>query len=348
MLIAPLAEQKRIADKLDTVLARVDACRERLNRVPLLLKRFRQSVLVAATSGQLTDDWRVKNIDGLEIVDVEKLVDSLFSSEKTTGNFGKKYDRPLPIFDDEIALVIKNSCGWPLVRVGAICGCVVPNRDKPKTFSGTYPWLLTPHFHDQKIKFDYTKIEQGLSKEEVEKYSAKIIPIQSVIMSCVGRLGLSAVLEKESVINQQLHAFLPSDFILPKFLAYAIRANQKYYEAISTSTTVSYLNKTSCNSLPVPLPQIIEQQEIVRRVETLFAFADRLEARLATAQKAAERLTPALLAKAFRGELVPQDPNDEPASVLLERIRTERAAQATIPESRGRKVTEATCAKPSH
>ena len=69
-----------------------------------------------------------------------------------------------------------------------------------------------------------------------------------------------------------------------------------------------------------------EQTEIVRRVETLFAFADRLEARLKTAQTAADRLTPALLAKAFRGELVPQDPNDEPAAELLKRLAASRDA----------------------
>ena len=72
--------------------------------------------------------------------------------------------------------------------------------------------------------------------------------------------------------------------------------------------------------MQVALPPIEEQTEIVRRIETLFAFADRLEARLETAQTSANRLTPSLLAKAFRGELVPQDPNDEPASELLKRL----------------------------
>ena len=75
----------------------------------------------------------------------------------------------------------------------------------------------------------------------------------------------------------------------------------------------------------VNVPTIEEQTEIVRRVETLFAFADRLEARLAQAHTAATRLTPALLAKAFRGELVPQDPNDEPAAELLRRLQAQRA-----------------------
>ena len=77
-----------------------------------------------------------------------------------------------------------------------------------------------------------------------------------------------------------------------------------------------------------------EQHEIVRRVESLFAYADRLEARYTTARAQIERLTPALLAKAFRGELVPQDPNDEPASVLLERIRAAREAAPAKPKQR--------------
>jgi len=87
-------------------------------------------------------------------------------------------------------------------------------------------------------------------------------------------------------------------------------------------------------SLPISFPTIEEQTEIVRRVETLFAYADRLEARLAKAQTAVDRLTPALLAKAFRGELVPQDPDDEPAAELLKRLAAQRAASPAKPRRR--------------
>ncbi|KTT59963.1 specificity determinant HsdS [Pseudomonas oryzihabitans] len=76
----------------------------------------------------------------------------------------------------------------------------------------------------------------------------------------------------------------------------------------------------------VTYPSVPEQTEIVRRVEQLFAFADQLESRVRAAQARIDRLTQSILAKAFRGELVPQDPNDEPASVLLERIKAQRAA----------------------
>lgn len=98
------------------------------------------------------------------------------------------------------------------------------------------------------------------------------------------------------------------------------------------------INIGDVRALQVPLPPFKEQTEIVRRVEILFAFADRLQARLQSAQTAAERLTPALLAKAFRGELVPQDPNDEPAAELLRRLHEARAAEAPTKPKRGRKA----------
>ena len=100
----------------------------------------------------------------------------------------------------------------------------------------------------------------------------------------------------------------------------------------------AHFNVCSMKETPLPLPPVEEQTEIVRRVETLFAFADRLEARLAQAQTAATRLTPALLAKAFRGELVPQDPNDEPAAELLRRLLAERASAPKASAGRGRKA----------
>lgn len=97
--------------------------------------------------------------------------------------------------------------------------------------------------------------------------------------------------------------------------------------------------------MPILLPSLQEQAEIVRRVEALFSIADRLEARYQSALASFDRLTPALLAKAFRGELVPQDPNDEPASVLLERIRAQRAAEGSKPK-RGRGAAPGSAEEP--
>ncbi|MDO9010189.1 MAG: restriction endonuclease subunit S [Gallionella sp.] len=130
----------------------------------------------------------------------------------------------------------------------------------------------------------------------------------------------------EKVISKYLHVLFSS----PKVLAdIAGQAN-------STSQAAFGIKKM--RAFPLLLPSKQEQTEIVRRVGSLFAYADRLEARYAAARTQVEKLTPATLAKAFRGELVPQDPNDEPASVLLERIRAQRDEQATAKPKRGRKL----------
>ena len=212
-------------------------------------------------------------------------------------------------------------------------------------FSGGYHWLLTQHFEEQSIRIDYSKIEMGLSELEVSEYRAKVIAENSVVMTCVGRVGLSAVLSQKAVINQQLHAFIPNEYILPKFLAYIIRANIKYYEGKATSTTISYLNKTACNSLPIPLPAIEEQTEIVARVEQLFAYAEQIEQRVKDAQARVNHLTQAILAKAFSGELTAdwraQNPElisgDNSATALLARIKSERET-VVKPKKTGKKA----------
>lgn len=328
--LAPLAEQKVIAEKLDELLAQVDILKTRLTTIPTLLKRFRQSVLAAAVSGRLTEEWR--SLNPLKALDVNAVDDAQFASGSTQGNFGKKNDRSPPISSDEIKIVVNHVNGWPLIRVGAVCQSIVPNRDKPKTFSGGYHWLLTPHFSENSIYIDYEKIQYGLSEEEVVNYHAKVIDEGNVIMTCVGRVGLSAVISEKSVINQQLHAFVPNEYIVPEYLAYCIRANVRYYETKATSTTVSYLNKTSCNSLPIPLPPLEEQTEIVRRVEQLFAFADQIEQQVKNAQNRVNNLTQSILAKAFRGELTADWRAANPdlitgqnsAQALLAKIKAER------------------------
>lgn len=99
-------------------------------------------------------------------------------------------------------------------------------------------------------------------------------------------------------------------------------ATLEYMNVEKVDVARANLSLVDIGNVPVELPTRTEQTEIVRRVESIFAYADRLEARYTAARAQVEKLTPATLAKAFRGELVPQDPNDEPASVLLERIRT--------------------------
>ncbi|AZK89493.1 type I restriction-modification protein subunit S [Xanthomonas oryzae pv. oryzae] len=131
--------------------------------------------------------------------------------------------------------------------------------------------------------------------------------------------------------------FIPNkDDCIAQFIKYVIDDNKESLEALAPATAQKNINLKVLNQVKLRIPPIKEQTEIVRRVEQLFAYADQLEAKVTAAQQRIDALTQSLLAKAFRGELVPQDPSDEPASVLLERIRAQRAA--TPKPKRGRKA----------
>ena len=280
--VAPLNEQKRIADKLDTVLTRVDAVNSRLARVAPLLKRFRQSVLAAATSGRLTEDWR----GGRAVNETWRVI--------PLGKYVENHD-----------------------------GARVPISETLRTERrGAYPYYGASGVIDTIDGFTHEG-KFVLIGEDGANLVTRSKPIAFI---ATGKIW----------VNNHAHVLKCKEGASDEYLAY-------YINSIDLTPYVSgsaqpKLNQKNLNTIPVPVPPTEEQTEIVRRVETLFAFADRLEARLAQAQTAATRLTPALLAKAFRGELVPQDPNDEPAAELLRRLQAERATAPKASAGRGRKA----------
>jgi type I restriction enzyme S subunit len=160
--------------------------------------------------------------------------------------------------------------------------------------------------------------------------------LYSVVGASIG-IPVMVNVDQKFCFQRHIAILKPSEGTSPGFLHIIMASPEVFREAWSrtTGTAQPTLPLGALRTIPVSIPTLPEQQEIVRRVEALFAFADRIEARLASMQKTVERLTPATLAKAFRGELVPQDPNDEPASALLERFG--KQAEAKSPKSRRQK-----------
>ncbi|HRI61173.1 MAG TPA: restriction endonuclease subunit S [Saprospiraceae bacterium] len=204
--------------------------------------------------------------------------------------------------------------GWKWVKIGEYVGCIVPNRDKPKSFSGNIPWLTTPDLDENSISINFSKVNSGLTKEEAAAYKAKIIPIDSVIITCVGKFGVAAVIDSEVVINQQLHAFLPSKYFAPKFIAYNIISQKTYCERKSTSTTIAYLNKENCNSIPIPLCPLAEQHLIIQEIESRLSICDKLEETITQALQQSEALRQSILKRAFEGRLVSGESNRQERS----------------------------------
>ena len=157
---------------------------------------------------------------------------------------------------------------WEVVPVGDICRSIVPGRNKPKVFDGDIPWLTTPNIKG----LDYINADvDGLrvSSDELKSSGGRMIPEKSVIMSCVGDFGVSAVTNIEIVINQQLHAFVCPESLNPVFLCNQLRYRKPYMETIAAITTIPYLNKSKCESVPIALPGRPEQDAIAKAFETL-------------------------------------------------------------------------------
>lgn len=285
-VIPPLGEQRRIASKLDAVLAKAQVCRARLHRVPQILKKFREAVLEAAVSGRLTEEWRC---------------------------------------NAELA-------GWATKRAAEVC-TVVQSGGTPKAGfveAPGVPFLKVYNIVDQQVSFDYRPQYVPRNTHENELRKSRTLP-GDVLMNIVGPpLGKVAVVPRtypEWNINQAITLFRPGAEVSTSWIYIVLCSGRNVAEVIhDTRGSVGQVNisLSQCRDFLIPVPPGPEQLEIVRRVDELFALADALQGRYACALSRVEKLTPSVLAKAFRGELVPQDPNDEPAGKMLERIRAAR------------------------
>ena len=327
--LPPLPEQRAIVSKIEQLFSELDNGIANLKTAQEQLKVYRQAVLKKAFEGELTKKWREEQTN---LPTAEELLDQIKEERE------KRYKR------NEYYREVKESkhsilpYGWQWLKSGNICQSIVPNRDKPKSFSGNIPWLTTPDLSEDKIDIDFGRVIKGLTKEEVFKYNARLIPEESVIMTCVGNVGTVAVTGRECVINQQLHAFLTHPLINPRYLAYAVLYQKNYLLKESTSTTIAYLNKTKCNSVPIPYCSLPEQFQIVQEIESRLFVCDKVEESIKESLDKAEALRQSILKKAFEGKLLSEpeleacrkEPDWEPAEKLLERIREGKSSKPKI------------------
>ena len=159
-----------------------------------------------------------------------------------------------------------NEGNWEFDKVIEYADCIVPGRDKPKSFTGDIPWVTTNDLkHLSFTKESKDKI--GLSEDEISEVKARTVPSGSVLMTCVGDLGVVSIATQRMLVNQQLHSFQCKDSINNIFLMYALSFQTEYMYKRASTTTVPYLNKTNCNSIPVIKPPIDLQTEFALKVE---------------------------------------------------------------------------------
>ena len=314
--------------KIEEVLGQVTAARERLAKVPAILKRFRQSVLAAACSGRLTEDWRVKQ-PNLEISsDARSACDPPKEDDWST---------PLPPF-------------WLVGPAVAVASEVVDcPHSTPKWTEKGKICLRTTNFQPGRLDLSETRF---VSEETFRQRTSRIAPKSGDIVYSRegGILGIACEIPDgaQVCLGQRMMLMRVRRWMVPTFLMHVLNSptTLDVVKELTGGTASPHLNVADVKAFRIPVPSFAEQREIVRRVELLFARADEIERRVTAATQRVERVTQAVLAKAFRGELVPTEAelarregcDYEPASVLLERIRVERSEPMLRPGYRGRRA----------
>jgi type I restriction enzyme S subunit len=332
--LPPLPEQKRIVAKLDAILPRVKSAKARLEKIPRILKKFRQSVLAAACSGRLTEEWREKNPA------TETAEDLLLSMSH------ERAQR----YDDECRTAKKNGKRKPSNRFLIN----IPTIDYSYTKEIPETWTITNidylAFVTKLAGFEYTKYIKFKEVGEIPVVRAQNVQMGKFVESNIIFIDkeTSDFLERSQLFgrevlmvfigagtgnvclapsNKRWHlapnvAKIDVDCAFNKYLNFYLQS------PIGLQNTLSFMKETAQPSLSmetirqivVHLPPLPEHHEIVRRVEKLFSLADSLESKYKKAISRVEKIEQSVLAKAFRGELAEPDPDDEPAEELLKRI----------------------------
>ncbi|MDD2342533.1 MAG: restriction endonuclease subunit S [Tolumonas sp.] len=288
LLVAPLNEQIRIANKLDSILAKVDQAQARLEKIPTILKRFRQSVLATATSGGLTREWR----EGKELTtEWESVKLSTIISKIEAGKNIKCDERPPQ--DNEFGIIKISAVTWG-----------VYNEEQSKTLKNKSLFI-----EDRRVKVGDFLISRANTLE--------LLGMPVIVHKVTKNLMLS---------DKVLRLVMPTED--KAWLDIFLRSPSGRLEIQSRATgnqeSMRNIGQKALCDIDVLLPTPLEKAEIVQLVGILISHAEMVEKQYYTMKNRLDKLTQSILAKAFRGELVEQDPNDEPARQLLERIKKQR------------------------
>ncbi|MBP6518275.1 restriction endonuclease subunit S [Shewanella sp.] len=346
--LPPLAEQKVIANKLDELLAQVESTKARLDAIPAILKSFRQSVLAAAVSGKLTEEWRGEKtklpnsemlLTSIKKERFESWVSHELEKKKAKGikpkddKWKDKYPEPLSNYSDplqrtRIDEIPESWLKTNLDTVSIMTTGKTPSTTNEANWNGELPFISPAQVHKNGHILEPVRY--------VSELGSKTVPVvvkNSILIVCIGTVGKVGVLDSDAVINQQLNAITPLPMVLSRYMFYWSKNLYPWIIETSRATVnAAIINKSRLSEAPFALPSLEEQAEIVRRVEELFAFADKVEAQVNAAQLRVNNLTQSILAKAFRGELTADwraaNPElisgDNSAEALLEKIKVER------------------------
>jgi type I restriction enzyme S subunit len=348
--LPPMNEQRRIVEKIEALTARSRKARAALDDIPALLDQFRQSVLAAAFRGDLTADWRAQNPDVepaealLERIRVERRKrweenerrKRLIKSSSLEGKGTKKYKEAVAPDRNMVEVPEK----WLVISADQITFLITDGKHgdcQDQIDSGFY-FLSVKDLHDGNLYYENAR---QINKEDfLEVHFRTNLEVGDVLVTNAGTIGRAAVandpeLVKFTTFQKSVAILKPLKvFILSEYLALYVENAVSYLKERSSGTAVKNLLLKDLKEFTVALPSLSEQKEIVQRLEDFFILTEGLKENYQDVCDELDQLDRSILAEAFRGELVPQDPTDEPAALLLERIRAEREQLAGAKQKR--------------
>lgn len=350
--VAPLPEQQRIVAKIEELFSDLDAGVAALERVRAKLKRYRASVLNAAVTGKLTEAWRQQNptsepADKLlsrilderrkawEAEQLRKFAEAVKTPQGWQARFATIINTPTSTVDAD---------GWVTCRLDALCEIgtgTTPSRGNASYYNGTIPWVTSGAVNDPFV----TKSDEHVTETALAETRLRVYPKHTLIVALYGEgktRGKVSELLIPATVNQALGTLTmhPGGDECRRYLKISLLASYLSLRHQAAGGVQPNLNLALLSATTVRLPPLAEQAEIVAEVERRLSVVAAVEAEVEHGLKRAARLRQAILKRAFEGKLVPQDPADEPASVLLARVGDDSGASIEIrstPRSRGRK-----------
>jgi len=341
--LPPLAEQRRIVAAIETQFTRLDAGVAALERARTNLRRYRAAVLKAACEGRLVPtEAELARAEGREYESADRLLGRILAERRgrwEAEHPGKKYKEP----------ALPGTEGLPELPEGWAYSLIEPFLSTSRSGMKTGPFgsLLKKHEHQLEgvpvlgiENIEPTGYVSGnkifITEEKADQLSKYDVQPNDILISRSGTVG-EVCIAPEGLGNARfstnlMRIVLAPESMLPKFFRFLFHGSPFILDQVSelcSGSTRDFLNQKILKSIVFPLPPLAEQRRIVAEVERRLSVVEALEREMEAALARAQRLRQAVLKQAFEGRLVAQDPDDEPAAVLLERIRAARKARAT-------------------
>jgi type I restriction enzyme S subunit len=353
--LPPLPEQQRIVAKIEELFTKLDVGVDALKKARTQLGRYRQALLKAAVTGELTREWREAHKGELEpatdlLARIHRERRAKWEADQLTkmeaagkppknGDWKRKYQEPSAPDTSELPIID----GWQWVTLETVAEAIDPqpsHRTPPEVSNGVPYVGMGDVTKEKKIDLvNARKVSADVLAEHKQRYQLKE---GDFFIGKIGTIGKPVKLTPpfEYALSANIVLIQPEPTYTEEKFAFLYMASplvEKLLTAGSRATTQAAFGIQKVRLLPYPLPSTDEQRKIVEEVERLLSIADAMERTIEQSLNQAERLRQAILQQAFTGKLVPQDPNDERASRLLERIREEHARKVEAPPKQKRK-----------